>query len=159
MANSDRVRIDGAHDAQLVPAIEGRRTSPARPNAGSATRYLRVAFWASIDVFRSSALDGFDAAAYFLYGRPGQLANLHCDTIVAMTSMPAAISIDPVTHVQELLGDDDFERLRLTEIDPTQIDQNKVLLATRVIHISSPDRPADLSADPTIERLSARGDP
>jgi hypothetical protein len=47
--------------------------------------------------------------------------------IVPMLRVPPEIAIEPVSHVQEFLGDYHLQRTRLRSIDPRQIDQDEMI--------------------------------
>ena len=45
------------------------------------------------------------------------------DAIVPVLRVPPEVAIEPVSHMQELLGDHHLERMRLGAVDPWQVDR------------------------------------
>ncbi len=56
-----------------------------------------------------------------------------------MFGVASKIAIDPVTHVDQFLGDDDFEGTRPREIEASQIDENEMVAGPGVIRVGSPN--------------------
>ena len=73
------------------------------------------------------------------------------DTIVPVPRMAAQIAVEPVPHVQELLGEDHFERARSRMIDSRQVDQDEMFTRCRGKRIGATDRASHPPSQPEFE--------
>jgi hypothetical protein len=73
------------------------------------------------------------------------------DTIVPVLRVPAQIAVEPVPHVQEFLGDDDFERARSRLIDARQVDQDEMFTRCSDKRIGATNRASHPSSQPAFE--------
>jgi hypothetical protein len=80
------------------------------------------------------------------------------DPIVAVLRMAAMVAIKLVSHVQELLGDHHFQRLRSWPIDARQIDQNQMIADGGPKCISAADRAPQPATQPAFEDATIGGD-
>jgi len=46
------------------------------------------------------------------------------DAVVAMLGVPPQVTFQPVLHVDQLLGDDDFDRPRAGAVDSRQVNEH-----------------------------------
>jgi hypothetical protein len=61
------------------------------------------------------------------------------DAIVPMLRVPAEVAVEPVSHVQQLLGHYHLERPRLGAIDARQVDQDEMFTRCRHKRIGATD--------------------
>jgi hypothetical protein len=81
-----------------------------------------------------------------------------CNSIVAVLRVPADIAIEPISHMQELLGNNHLERPRLRAIDAREIDQDQMFTGCRHERICATDRCPQSSSQPTFEDPPLGGD-
>jgi hypothetical protein len=73
------------------------------------------------------------------------------DAIVSMLRVPAEVTVESVSHVQELLCDHDFERARLRVIDARQVDQDQMIAGCWRKRVGATDRAPQSSTQPAFE--------
>lgn len=86
--------------------------------------------------------------ANFRQGRSGQLRNFQGNPVISMPGMAAAITIDPIPHVNQFLRHNDLNCSRLGAVDPLQVDQNGVNLMPLQINVCAADGTAGAPAKP-----------
>jgi len=80
------------------------------------------------------------------------------DAVVAMLGVPPQVTFQPVLHVDQLLGDDDFDRPRAGPVDSRQVNEHQMLALTRRVRVCSADRTGNTAPEPTFECPAVRGD-
>src|SRR5690606_9208901 len=109
--------IEALHDSQLVARIECRCAPAAAPPPLASTRDRPAACGTAIQVPIGTPLGWQERRSNLLDRGTGQLDDAPGDAIVAVVGVSAAIPIDPVAHVDELLGHHDLEGARLLQVD------------------------------------------
>jgi hypothetical protein len=74
------------------------------------------------------------------------------DPVIAVLGVTSPVSVDPVSHVQQFFGDDNFERPWPRSIDPRQVDQHEVRPLPCVKDVTTPDRRIHSSSQHLLER-------
>lgn len=77
---------------------------------------------------------------------------------MAVVGVSAAIPIDPVAHVDELLGHHDLEGARLLQVDSRQIDEHRVFREPGNVDVCTADRCTDSTTEPPFELSSLHRD-
>jgi hypothetical protein len=139
--------------------IEPRRAPTARPRTVTMPGDLLAAARALVGIASRSPHPRQKRRANFLERGAGECRHPMCDAIVPMLCVPAEVSVEPVSHVQELLGDDHFERLRLRAIDAGQVDQDEMFIGCRRKRIGAANRTPQPSSQPNFEDSALGGDP
>lgn len=98
----------------------------AGPVAVFAAWHLPATTGTCVQVFGGPVLHGQQRAPDVSQRRTRQLCDTDGDTIMAMMRMATTVAIEPVPHVNQLLGHHDFERFRLSEVDPLRINQDRM---------------------------------
>ena len=80
------------------------------------------------------------------------------DAIVSVLRVPAEVAIEPVSHVQQLLSDYDFERPRSRLIDARHVDQNEMIAGRRRKRVGAADRAPQPPAQPAFEDATLGSD-
>jgi hypothetical protein len=75
-----------------------------------------------------------------------------------MLRVPPEVTVEPVSHVQELFSDHQLERPRPRLIDAWQVDQNEMIARRGRKLISAADRAPYPAAQPALEDASAGRD-
>ncbi len=114
-----------------APAARPRAAFPALDGLSTGRTLIAIACWAP--------LGWHEAGANLVKGGAGQFGDAKRDPVVTVFRVAAAIPVKEVAHMEQLLGHDDFECLRLIQIDPRHIDQHKVSLEKGMVDISSAD--------------------
>jgi hypothetical protein len=81
------------------------------------------------------------------------------DAIVPVLRVPPEIAVEPVSHMQEFLGDDDFERPRPRLIDARQIDQDEMIAGRGRERISAANRAPQSATQPAFEDAALGSNP
>lgn len=77
-------------------------------------------------------------------------------TVLGMTTQ---IAVEAITHVDQLFGDDDVERVRLAQVDTRQVNQDHMFISTRQVRVGATHRGAKPASQPALERWLIRRDP
>ncbi len=81
------------------------------------------------------------------------------DAVVSVLRVSAEVAVEPVSHVQEFLGDDNLERPRLRSIDARQVYQNEMMAGCGRKRIGAADRAPHAPSQPAFKDSALGGDP
>lgn len=82
-----------------------------------------------------------------------------CDPVVAVMRVAPPITVQVITHVNQLLGDNDLQVLRTRKIDPVNVDQHGMHTLGREITIRSTIGARDSPLQPRAIRCPVRRHP
>jgi hypothetical protein len=138
--------------------IKPRSALAARPRTLSVSRNLYAAARARIDVAPRSPRRRANRCANLVERGSSESGHAMRDAIVPMLRVPPEIAVEPVSHMQELLGDDDFERPRPRLIDARQIDQDEMIAGRGRESISAANRAPEAATQPAFEDATLGSD-
>lgn len=75
-----------------------------------------------------------------------------------MPGVPPEVAVQPVSHMDQLLGDDHFKGSWMTEIDARHVDQDEMLVGLGRERVGSANRRPHPPAKPTLENRALRRD-
>ena len=68
------------------------------------------------------------------------------------------VAVEPISHVQELLGDYHLEGPRPRPVDARQVDQDEMIRSSGCKRICAADRASQSATEPTFEDAALGGD-
>jgi hypothetical protein len=72
--------------------------------------------------------------------------------------VPPKIAIESVSHVYELLGDDNLEGPGARLVNARKVDQNEMMVGTREVRVRAANGRAHTPTKPTFKHAPLRGD-
>ena len=81
------------------------------------------------------------------------------DPVVTVLRVPAKVAIESISHVDELLGNDNFKRPGPRPVDTRQVDQNEVIAGCRCVGVSSTNRRPHPPPQPALKNAPLHRDP
>jgi hypothetical protein len=142
----------------LESRIKLRRAPATRPLSLPLSRNSYAAARALIDVARRSPHSRQNCCSNLVERGPGKGRHAVRDAVVPVLRVPAEVAIEPVSHMQQLLSDYDFERPRSRLIDARQVDQNEMIARRRRKGVGTADRAPQPPAQPAFEDATLGSD-
>jgi hypothetical protein len=134
-----------------IPWIKTWRATAAGPRSSLSARNFDSTTGAGIGESARTPSYRLRRRANFLRGRAGNLCYPPRDTVISVLGVAAKITIQPVSHVNQFLGNDDFERPWPGEIETGEIDQNEMSAVPGVKRVRSPNGRSDSPPYPLFE--------
>lgn len=142
-------------DAHLVPAIEPGRAAGARPGALATASDGQPAAWALVEILQPTPGDWFQGRSNLVQCGTGQRRDTVRDSVIPMVGVAPGVAVQPVTHVNQLFGDDELHRPRLILIDSFEVDQHGVIAGPAQEAVGTAKRRRHSAADPPPIRSAA----
>jgi len=80
------------------------------------------------------------------------------DAVVSVLRVTPVVAIEPISHVQELLGDYHLERPGLRPINARQVDQDEMISGSGCKRIGTADRAPQSATEPAFKDAALGGD-
>ena len=140
-------------------AIKPRSAAATRPGAPATSRHRHAAARALVDISYRAPRRRQQRCSDLIECRPGDSRNSVRDAVVPMLRVPAEVAVEPVAHVQELLGNYHLERPWLRAIDARQVDQDEMMARCGGKRIGATDRAPHAPSQPAFEDTALGSDP
>ena len=147
------------HRLQDEATIEPRCAASARPGSLFPSRDRHPAGRTLIDVSRRPPRNRQERAANLFEAGAREVGNSVGNAVVAVLGMPSQVAVQPVAHVNQLFGDDDFQSPRLRLIDARKVDENQMLVHSRHERVGAADRSDNAAPKPRLENRPVCSDP